>query len=38
MITLLLLLIRQLHISHNEPYLPSKILRKYCFQFLLRPQ
>ena len=27
--------IRHLHISHNIPYLPPKILRKHRFQFLL---
>ena len=26
---------RHLRISHNAPYLPSKILHKHCFQFLL---
>ena len=26
---------RHLHISHNEAYLPPKILHKHCFQFLL---
>ena len=26
---------RRLCISHNAPYLPSKILHKHCFQFLL---
>ena len=29
------MLIRHLHISHNAPYLPPKILHKYCFEFLL---
>ena len=24
-----------LHISHNAPYLPPKILQKLCFSFLL---
>ena len=28
--------IRYLHISHNAPYLPPKILQKHCFQFPLR--
>ena len=28
-------LIRHLHISHNAPYLPPKILHKFCFSFLL---
>ena len=27
--------IRHLHISHNAPYLPRKILHKHCFQFPL---
>ena len=27
--------IRHLHISHNAPYLPPKILHKHCFSFLL---
>ena len=27
--------INHLHISHNVPYLPPKILHKHCFQFLL---
>ena len=27
--------IRYLHISHNAPYLPPKIVQKHCFQFLL---
>ena len=27
--------IRHLHISHNTPCLPPKILHKHCFQFLL---
>ena len=27
--------IRHLHISHNEPYLPPKILHNLCFSFLL---
>ena len=26
------------HISHNTPWLPPKILHKYCFKFLLRRQ
>ena len=30
------LCIRHLHISHNAPYLPRKILHKHCFQFLFR--
>ena len=30
-----MLAIRHLHISHNAPYLPPKILHKHCFQFLL---
>ena len=29
------IIILHLHISHNAPYLPTKILHKYCFQFLL---
>ena len=29
--------INHLHISHNAPYLPPKILRKHCFQLLLGP-
>ena len=28
--------IRHLHIPHNAPYLPPKILHRHCFQFLLR--
>ena len=27
--------IRLLHISHNAPYLPSKVLHNLCFSFLL---
>ena len=27
--------IRHLHISHNAPYLPHKILHNLCFSFLL---
>ena len=27
--------IRYLHVYHNAPYLPPKILQKHCFQFLL---
>ena len=27
--------IRHLHISHNAPYLPPKILHNLCFSFLL---
>ena len=27
--------IRHLHISHNGPYLPPKILHNLCFSFLL---
>ena len=27
--------IRHSHISHNAPYLPSKILHNFCFSFLL---
>ena len=27
--------IRHLHISHNTPCLPPKILHKHCFQFLV---
>ena len=27
--------IHQFHIANNTPLLPSKILQKYCFQFLL---
>ena len=27
--------IRHIHISHNEPYLPPKILHNLCFSFLL---
>ena len=27
--------LRHLHVSHNAPYLPPKILHKHCFQFLL---
>ena len=26
--------IRQIHISHNAPHLPPKILRNLCFSFL----
>ena len=29
--------IRHLHISHDAPYLPPKILHKRCFQFPLGP-
>ena len=28
---------RHLHISHNTPFSPSKILHKHCLLFLLRP-
>ena len=27
--------IRHLHISHNTPYLPPKVLHNLCFSFLL---
>ena len=27
--------LRHVHISHNAPYLPSKILHKFCFSLLL---
>ena len=27
--------VRHFHISHNAPYLPSKILHNLCFSFLL---